>query len=253
MEQTIYLPNGQFDIPVTVTCCDSEKVRQVVLGVHGFGGSKNDAIQQAIAEEMTMFCDATVRFDFPAHGDSSAPDSALTVENCMSDFAAVLSYVRNKYEGREVRFFATSFGGYILLNSLHLINECEKIVLRAPAVKMAETYRDVIAKASEAEIFEREYVICGFERKINVTSEFYRSLLRHDAMTSDDRGMLVIHGGEDSVVFPADIDEFCALHPSSRLVRMKDADHRFKGKGQVDELISYAAKWFGIDTIVKKN
>ena len=221
----------------------------VTIALHGFGGDRNSSVIRRLAEKTGN----VVCFDFPAHGDSSAPDSALTVENCMSDFAAVLSYVRNKYEGREVRFFATSFGGYILLNSLHLINECEKIVLRAPAVKMAETYRDVIAKASEAEIFEREYVICGFERKINVTSEFYRSLLRHDAMTSDDRGMLVIHGGEDSVVFPADIDEFCALHPSSRLVRMKDADHRFKGKGQVDELISYAAKWFGIDTIVKKN
>jgi hypothetical protein len=72
-------------------------------------------------------------------------------------------------------------------------------------------------------------------------------------MTSDDREMLVIHGGEDSVVFPADIDEFCRSHPSVTLIRMKNADHRFKGEGQVDELLLSSSEWYGIETIVKKD
>lgn len=247
MERTDCFVNGEeYLIPITeYTYGDGP----ITIALHGFGGDRSSSVIRRLAEKTGN----VVCFDFPAHGDSPAPDSALTVENCISDFAAVISYVRKKYKAREVRYFATSFGGYILLNSLHFINENEKIVLRAPAVKMADTYRDVIAKASETEIFEREYITCGFERKINVTSEYYSSLLRHDTMAACDREMLVIHGEEDLVVFPADIDEFCALHPSSRLVRMKDADHRFKGKGQVDELISYAAKWFGIDTIVKKD
>ena len=246
MERTdFYINSKNYAIPVTEYIGGDGPV---TVALHGFGGDRNSSVIRRLAEKTGN----VVCFDLPAHGDSPAPDTALTAENCMSDFAVVLSNVRNKYPGREVRFFATSFGGYILLNCLDLVNENEKIVLRAPAVKMAETYRDVIARSDESEILEREFSTCGFERKINVTPEYYVSLLRHDAMSARDREMLIIHGDMDTAVLPADIDEFCVSHPSAVLVKMNGADHRLKGEGQTDDLISHATKWFGVGTMVKK-
>ncbi len=238
MKKTDYTIKGEGrEIPVTEYLRGEGKL---IIALHGFGGDRHSSVIRALAGK----CPAVVCFDFPAHGDSTAPDSALTAENCIADFAAVLAHVREKYPEREVGYFATSFGGYILLCALHLVSENEKTVLRAPAVKMAETYRDVIASMPESELLAREYVICGFERKINVERDFYLSLKNRDAMLSRDRELLIIHGSRDTVVLPQHIDEFCRLHPSATLSVMESADHRFKEKGQVEEIISRAIAWF---------
>ncbi len=238
MKKTDYIIKGEkHEIPVTEYL---QGEGRVIIALHGFGGDRHSSVIRALGEK----CPAVACFDFPAHGESTAPDAHLTAENCISDFASVLSHVREKYPEREVGYFATSFGGYILLCALHLISENEKIVLRAPAVKMADIYRDVIVSMPEREILEREYVTCGFERKINVESAFYSSLKKYDAVSCRDREMLIIHGKRDTVVPPEHIAEFCRLHPSATLSVMETADHRFKGEGQVDELISRAIAWF---------
>ena len=221
----------------------------VTVALHGFGGDRNSSVIRRLAEKSGN----VVCFDLPCHGDSTAPDGLLTVENCLLDLEAVISYVREKYEGREIRFFATSFGGYLLLLSLHLIKEGERIVLRAPAVNMAETFLSVIAEMTEDELYEKGSVVCGFERRIDVSAEFYTSLKRFDSFASCDRPLLVIHGGRDGVVTVSDIDRYMESHPSAVLYRMADADHRFKGNGQVDELIDAAMNWFACENIVKKH
>ena len=80
MEQTVFLTCGKWNIPCKITQPDDHPVSQVVLGVHGIGGSTQDAIQVALAEEMGMFCDATIRFDFPAHGRHECEE--LTLAGC---------------------------------------------------------------------------------------------------------------------------------------------------------------------------
>ena len=64
-------------IPCVLTCPDDGDIRRVVLSVHGLGGSTEDPIQCAIAEEMDFFRAATLRFDFPAHGEN--PENELTL------------------------------------------------------------------------------------------------------------------------------------------------------------------------------
>ena len=51
MEQTVFLTCGKWNIPCKITQPDDHPVSQVVLGVHGLGGSSEDAIQTGIAEE----------------------------------------------------------------------------------------------------------------------------------------------------------------------------------------------------------
>ena len=54
MEKTFLLSSGMLTIPCKLSQPDSGDIRRIVLGVHGFGGSTEDAIQVGIAEEMGL-------------------------------------------------------------------------------------------------------------------------------------------------------------------------------------------------------
>ena len=66
MEKRFFLRQGSLQIPCILTVPEQAQPQQVVLGVHGLGGSARDTIQTGIAQEMDIFCNATVRFDFYA-------------------------------------------------------------------------------------------------------------------------------------------------------------------------------------------
>ena len=97
MEKRFLLSQKELNIPCVLSCPDSGDVRRVVLGVHGFGGSAADPIQEGIAEEMVLFRAATLRFDFPAHGESPMDSEAFTLENCVATLLAVAAYAKAEF------------------------------------------------------------------------------------------------------------------------------------------------------------
>lgn len=219
------------------------EAKRVIVALHGFGGDKDSSAIRRLAEaaENTV----TVAFDFPAHGDSTAADSELLVENCIADFISVNSFAREKYPDADMCYFATSFGGYILLLSEAHIASDAKVVLRAPAVRMDETFLSVICNCTEAELSCAGGAVCGFERKINVSYDYYVGLKNNCAMDKAvGREMLVIYGDRDDVVDASHIAEFIELHPKARLLLVENADHRFKGKGQLEKIVCDAVRYF---------
>ena len=93
----------------------AEKVKQIIIGVHGFAGDKESSVLAALAEQLVKKNCALICFDFPAHGKSSTPDSFLRVENCIQSLMEVVKYVKNHFPESKYGIFATSFGGYITL------------------------------------------------------------------------------------------------------------------------------------------
>ena len=63
-------------------------VRRIVLGIHGLGGSMEDAIQRSLAEEMPLCDSAVIRFDMPAHGINPLGSEGFTVANCTDTLLA---------------------------------------------------------------------------------------------------------------------------------------------------------------------
>ena len=182
-------------------------VKRVIVALHGFGGDKDSSAIRRLAEAAGNT--ATVAFDFPAHGDSTAADSELLVENCIDDFIRVNSFAREKYPDADMCYFATSFGGYILLLSENAIAVDAKIVLRAPAVRMDDTFLSVICRCTEDELLIKGSAECGFERKIDVSYDYYLGLKNNCAIEKMiSREMLIIYGDRDDVVSSYHIDEF---------------------------------------------
>ena len=252
MEQTIYLPNGQFDIPVTVTCCDSEKVRQVVLGVHGFGGSKNDAIQQAIAEEMTMFCDATVRFDFPAHGENA--DDRLTLCGCRKALLTVARYARERFaEAEELCIFATGFGAYVTLSALEELLELTedlRLVVQTPSVRMHATLLSMLRMSEQTLRAMGSTVIPVPGRALTVTYDFYEELRQTLVLASQPIPLLILHGEEDAYISMEDIRNFRRVNEEAKLVYIPGASHQFLEEGVWDMVLDLTRDWFSFQRVL---
>ena len=247
MEQTVFVPNGQFDIPCCVTCCDDQPVRQIVLGVHGIGGSKNDAIQRAIAEEMVMFCDATVRFDFPAHGESPMDSREFNLDTCQRSLLEVIDFAKERWpEAKEYCVLASSFGAYIALLAIDALKEKLgrfKFVLRCPAVRMNKTFL-TIARTDAPGLMKKGRIICGYERKMELGYSFYEQLEFNNAVADHDMPMLILQGDADELIDLADIEFFHLLNAKSALVMIPGATHRFNHEGELDMIIDLARDWY---------
>ena len=222
-------------------------IESAVLAVHGFSGSKDGSTIDMLARSLCPEGIAVYGFDFPAHGDNPLGGESLSVAACSDALLSTARYVRSEHPRTCKGVFATSFGGYmtlLCLDELDDILDSPALVLKAPAVKMAETFERVIV-GDRMDLLKRQgYVELGFGRKMNVRRELLDDLKGHDACRAYGRSMLVLHGDSDEVVAPADIDEFVGLNPLAKLVRIPGAGHEFSGEGQTEAVVEAAGAWF---------
>ncbi len=236
------LAGEKYDIPC-VAYEPSGEIRGAVVCLHGFGGDKDSSAVKKLGEKMAERGYAVVCFDFPAHGKSPAKDDMLRVENCINDAITVSANAENEYGG--ICFFATSFGAFILANLLK--KPCfkgVKAVFRSPAVKMADTFLNPICNLTIDELKKKSAVECGFERKIKLGYDFWLDLESNDITdASFDNEVLMIYGNCDNVVRPEDMAEFASARENIKVKIINGADHRFKGKGQLEEVISASSEF----------
>ncbi len=229
---------------------DSEGVEKVIIALHGFGGDKESSAVMALARAATEHKTAVVCFDFPCHGTSEADESFFTVENCINDGVAVYASVEKEYfsdgigEGK-IHFFATSFGAYILAQMLERpYFKGARAVFRSPAVKMSETFLHIIANSTVAELEKKGVVECGFDRKMYLGYDFWRDLYLHNIdHIFYENETLMIYGDKDDVVSPSDMREYGEKRPGVEVRVIEGADHRFKGKGQLDAVIDASVEF----------
>lgn len=234
----------EYDIAYIAYLPHSEKAESVTLCLHGFGGDKDSSAVKKLGKALSEKNCATVCFDFAAHGESPLDSSFLTVENCVTHAKAVCDYIENRFGGKKINFFATSFGAYILLNMLSKFSYPEaKILLRSPAVKMEDTFLFPICNMTETELIENSKVVCGFERKMELDHTFYLDLKAHSLDNAKvTNKALMIYGSADDVVRPEDMESFAKRNNIETFV-IDGADHRFKKAGELDEVIRISAEF----------
>lgn len=112
---------------------DSGAFAQYVTAMHGFVGNMESKAITELAKRLTERNTALITFNFPSHG-SDTQDALFSVPNCILDLFDAAAYMRIQFPQADWRgIYATSFGGYIVLNALRLIPDSVRIVLRSPA------------------------------------------------------------------------------------------------------------------------
>ena len=254
MEREFFLTHKSITIPCKLTEPDRTLIKRVVLGVHGLGGSTEDAIQAAIAEEMELFYAATLRFDFPAHGDSPVTGSDLTLEQCRQSLAAVVKWAKQAYPYVDMGIFATGLGAFVTLvtlDDLRQIRENLKLVLQTPDLSMARTLLRMV-RMTEEEFCEqgRAVIGAGTSRALEVPYSFYEELQGHMVYYNHEMPMLLLHGEMDDLIPFSHLEPFRRFNDQSKLVIIPGADHQFRGAGQWNMVVDLTRDWFQCEQVL---
>ena len=251
MEKSFQLSHGGLTIPCVLVEPDFGDIRRVVLGVHGFGGSAGDAIQTALAEEMELFYAASLRFDFPAHGQNPCED--LTLENCTETLLAVAQYARERYpEVEDLCIFASGFGAYITLSALQDLMELPgriKLVIQTPSLRMHETVL-AMKGLTEPTLRAMDHVTFLAPRPFEVTYRFYRQLRENIVLSTYPIPILILHGEADDFIPMEDIHHFRRINDQSKLVIIPGTSHRFLEDGAWDMVLDLTRDWFEFEQVL---
>jgi alpha-beta hydrolase superfamily lysophospholipase len=253
MEKEILLSRDDLTIVCKLSLPDYGDIRRVVLGVHGFGGSTGDEIQAGIAEEMTLFHSASVRFDFPAHGESPMDSDAFTLDNCAKSLMAVAQYAREEFPHIEdLCIFASGFGAYVTLLCLQDLLEMPgkiKLVVQTPSLRMHDTLL-AMTHLSEQTLRVMDRFTIPASRPFDVTYQFYKQLRANIALTTYPIPMLILHGEQDAYIPMEDIQNFHRINEDSELVIIPGTSHRFLEEGAWDMVLDLTRDWFEFEQVL---
>jgi len=247
------LSGEELKIPCKLLAPEAGRVRRLVLGVHGLGGSTNDEIQAGIAEEMELFYSAVLRFDFPAHGDSPMDSDYFTLPCCRESLLTAARWLREQYPlVEDLCIFASGFGAYITLLVLEDLLEMPgkvKLVVQTPSVLMHETLlaiKGITAPTLQA----MEKVTIRAPRPFDVTYDFYRDLQKNIVLTAQPIPMLILHGEADDYIRMEAIQNFRRVNEKSKLVIIPGTSHRFLEEGAWDMVLDLTRDWFEFEQVL---
>ena len=252
MEKKFILSRDGVEVLCKHTEPDFGDIRRVVLGVHGIGGHSEEAIQTSISEEMELFYSATLRFDFPGHGES--PVEEFTVHGCVDSLLAVARYAREQYpEVEDLCIFATGFGAYITLVALDELTAMPgkiKLVVQTPSVRMHETLlamKDLTIPTYQA---MGETGFYRLKRPLIIPYSTWEEMRDNMALTTYDIPMLILHGEEDKYIKMEDIQNFRRINERSKLVIIPGTSHRFLEEGAWDMVLDLTRDWFEFEQVL---
>lgn len=253
MEKRFQLSQWLLRTSCILTEPEDGDIRRVVLGVHGLGGCATDPIQSSLAEEMELFHCATLRFDFPAHGDNPMSDSSFTLDKCIQTLLSVAKWAKARYpQVEDLCIFATGFGAYVTLIALRQLLDLPgsiRLVVQTPSVRFQESLLSMLHITADQLRQEGRHTVQG-SRSFSVSYDFYQELLSHEALTSYPIPMLILHGEQDAYIRQEDIRLLRHLNPSSKLVILPGVSHRFLEDGAWDMVLDLTRDWFEFEQVL---
>ena len=219
------------------------KIKQVVIGVHGFCGDKESSVLIALAEKLNNNGGVLITFDLPFHGENSNT-SSIDLCACINSIGKVLSYAKLHYKDLPISFFSTSFGAYLTLVYLSKHDEhLNKIILRAPAINMSETLKNIIQNEKEITIDElkNQPIDFGYGNSLIIDYKFLADLTNMNLMNlpTTQNNLFVLQGKLDTTVNPTENSKFFnKKYPNKhKIFYFENADHRFKKPGELEKIL----------------
>ncbi len=204
-----------------------------VLAAHGFGGSKESCAVEMLAEKVCPKGLNVLAFDLPAHGKREGGAEQLDPRRCIADIMAAEQYITANFAG-DIYAYATSFGAMCLLHRLEQApDRFRRIVLRVPAVNMAESLL-AISALRQPKLTPEAAQEHGFDirigREYHIPYRFYEMLKPLSCLRSSEhwnnRRILTIYAEKDELVASADTLQFLHCNPEINSLCIMGATHR---------------------------
>ncbi len=198
-----------------------------------------------------MFGAASLRFDFPAHGQN--PETSLTLDGCVDTLLAVAGEAKHQFpEVEDLCIFASGFGAYVTLLALEQLLELPgkiKLVVQTPSVRMADTLL-AMKQVSKETFRTMGSVTFNSPRPLEVTYPFYEQLHSHVALMDHGVPMLILQGEADDYIRMNDIRRFHTVNELSKLVIIPGTSHRFLEEGAWDMVLDLTRDWFEFEQVL---
>lgn len=222
----------------------------VILSCHGFGSNMDCRSNAVLAEQAAREGIQVIAFDFPAHGQSQAPDNMLTVSNCLDDITAVYDYVKSVAPAAEISLFGSSMGANFALNWISRENKkgtrsVKNVVCRCAAVCLRSIYESRVGEENMSKYREVGWVEMGQERKMKVPYTFYKELEKYDIFQLFRKGKehyLFLHGTNDETALLEDARRFTHLYKLT-LIEIPGAGHHFQDPGEMEKMAFEAVSY----------
>ncbi|MCR4919846.1 MAG: alpha/beta fold hydrolase [Prevotella sp.] len=207
----------------------------MVVFCHGFGGRKEGAIFELIADTLQAHGIASIRFDFNGHGQSEGAFVDMTVPNEIEDAKKVVEYVRDLRYVSSLAIVGHSQGGVVAamtageLSAAQGQSAFKAVALMAPAAVLRE---DAIRGYTMGRAYDpldpEPYVEMpgGLKLGANYIRTAF-SLPIYETAARYQGPALIIHGNADRIVPYTFGERFHQIWPGSTFVLQEHFDHGF--------------------------
>ncbi len=206
--------NSRNGYPISAEINIPEGAKKIVVICHGYGGSMQGRTVLSIAPLLVNKGIGAVSFNWPGHGNSIMSGEWFTVKNCLRDLDSVYEYISEKYPECTIYLMGTSFGGYmaLLYNSIYM-RSVNKLAVRCCALDMRGIFEEKLI-GDQLRHLENygSIMVDDCDRPFTVTREFYKDLIKYDAITefaAQRTKYLFVHGSDDEIAPLYDVREFC--------------------------------------------
>lgn len=238
-----------YEIPYVYEGTGEEEL--LVIISHGFGSSKESTTATTVAKKLSEGGIASIRYDFPAHGESPAEGKDFRIENCLNDLERVEEMARERFPEKTIGYFSSSYGAFINLLYLTKRKPSGKMsFLRCSAVDMpgiVDRWMEDDALLKEME--EKGYVVAdeGYVKPLHVYRAFWEDLKKVDLMKGFRRPesvkMRMIHGTADETAPYPDAKAFSERF-GIELIPVEGADHSFTVNDAMDIVRAEALRFY---------
>lgn len=241
--KNIKIKNAGRIIPANILIPSAKGPHPAIVMNHGHGGSKEE--HGGFIKLAEHFADrgiATVAMDFPGCGESEESFLENYISNMVSDSNAALKYLLDNYDidKDKLGIFGFSMGSVVALEIASKSDSPYKAIgLLAPPLEDIEKIMhrfiggedefERLLKEAQSEKgyahFENPF---GRDQDINIRwFNEMQNFSKEKPIEEVKAEMLVIHGGEDTLVTPEIIDGVLDSKPHIEKIFIEEADHMF--------------------------
>ncbi len=219
----------------------------VVLLVHGIGGQKNSDTHIDLAPKLAEIGIASLRFDFPGHGESGGCTLDLTIGHGAAVVDQMYSVMRKAFPDVPTGILGASFGGSAILQS-KACGVADALVLRSPVSDYCAVRQRQLG-AEGLRQWQRDGQIDGLISGGRQTPwRFYEEAATFDFFhkaKAETSPLLIVQGTKDATV-PMDdtVKLITAWAGTGELVDIHGGDHSLSNPLHTEMFIALSSQWF---------